>query len=127
MILCCYNDDNGNQHFEQRTSVQDFSDAHPGITPAYIFNMESELNLHETIQRKEFDKYCNRFGFDSSDYGKHLLASNDEECILVGFLPQNRKYTVQFQRVSDGHSYKATPNATKHGILRYENLQKIKF
>lgn len=127
MLLCCYTDDNNLQHFEKCNSIEDFTNKHPGITPTYVFDMKNEMNLNEQIQASEFEKYCYRFGFTPADYKKHLITKTGKECILTGFLPQNRKYTVQFVSTVDGHSYKARPDYIKDGIVRYENKKKIDF
>lgn len=127
MLLCCYLDDENIQHFDKYPSIEDFTKAHPGIAPTYVFDMDTEMTITETVQRQEFDKYCSKYGFTPEDYGRHTLAPNNEECILTGFHPQNRKYTIQLVRVKDGHRYKATPDWTRDCMTRYDNAQKINF
>lgn len=129
MLLCCYHDDKNIEHFEQTQDIDTFTNNHPGITPDYIFSMDSEHKLSEIIRKQEFEKYAERYGFTENDYKAHLLTNNTtpEECELIGFLPQNTKYKCQVIRVSDGHRYKMTPEYVKKCIIRFKNTQIIGF
>ena len=128
-IFCFYDINDSQQHFETAESEEIFSKKHPGITPTYVFELNSDLNLSDAIQKSEFKKYADEYGFTESDYKAHLLTHGvkSEECILTGFLPQNTKYKCQCIAVADGHRYKMTPDYVKDCMERYKNIQKITF
>lgn len=129
MLLCCYYDDNNNQHFEQTTDISEFNQKYPGVIPTYIFDMNTELQMSDNIQKTEFEKYASMFGFTQNDYKAHLSTRgvHPEECEFIGFLPQNRKYKCRVISVQNGHKYKMTPDYVRECIARYQNEQSVKF
>ena len=127
-VFCFYDINDCQQHFETFESEQKFSEKHPGITPTYVFELNSDLNLSDAIQKSEFNKYAKQYGFDTDDYKAKLLTDgvHQETCTLIGFLPRNTKFKCQCIG-EDGHHYKMTPKYVKEGIIRYNNAQKITF
>lgn len=88
-VFCFYDVNDTQQHFDTFESEQEFSEKHPGITPTYVFELNSDLNLSDAIQKSEFNKYAKQYGFDENDYKAKLLTNNvhQETCTLIGFLP----------------------------------------
>lgn len=130
-VFCFYDVNDTQQHFETFESEHEFSEKHPGITPTYVFELNSDLNLSDAIQKSEFNKYAKQYGFDADDYKAKLLTNNtshthQETCTLIGFLPRNIKFKCQCIG-EDGRHYKMTPKYVKECIIRYNNTQKITF
>lgn len=73
-------------------------------------NFTSSMKVTKRVNGKsaeqvEFERYCNLYGFNPSDYGRRIKSRQGESFVLIGFNPKARKYRYIARCTKTGNSY----------------------
>jgi len=65
--------------------------------------------------KDKFEKYCNLYGLEKSDFGK-TFSERGKEYKITGILTSSRKYPIEVVRLSDGQKMKYTVSGVKTAL-----------
>ncbi len=86
------------------------------------FEMKVEAKItsgnKDDDQRRDFEKYCNRYGFSKEHYGTEFDL-NGKKYRFIGFNPNNRKNFCVIESVNSSERYTCKPDL----VVQYVDLQ----
>lgn len=74
-----------------------------------------EGESRDDVNEQDFKRHCGMHGLSPEDYDRRFTFQG-KDYIIVGIMPNKRKYPICCQQVEDGDTYRFTPDCVKRAL-----------